>query len=318
MENLDFDRKRDFGALIEDAFKFGLKFVGPMLKFLLIFVGPLVVLNAFLIGNFMQGYMQMIQGAILGGGASDPTQILEMMSGLFGWRFFVGAIVGIIAGVVGFLTVVGFYNHVREHGTEPTMQDMQTAIFGNVGKLIGQYLVVVAAAIVISIVFSIVVGILGGLLGSAGGAIAGILSIAFLVFAIYAGIKLSLGSTVLASTTEGIVESLRTSWAITTGHWWKIFGAFIIIAIALWLLMALVGGAFTAVLAMMGMNPLEGSFFTISSIVTGLLSLVTYPFLYAVPVLMYYSLTPGKAKGGVDDMIDQIGADEFFGDNDTP
>ncbi|MEZ4687137.1 MAG: hypothetical protein R3B47_14030 [Bacteroidia bacterium] len=310
METFDFDRNRDFGALIEDTFKLGLRHIAPLLKYLVIFVGPLMVLNAFLMGAWMQGYMAMVQ-EVMAGGMDDPTAVLTQFSGLFGFRFFLGMVVSLVAVAVTYLLVLGYYNYQRENNAEPSMQDIQNAIFSNIGRLIGFYFVF---GLLFSVGFAVLAFIVV-LLASISSALSAILMIGLGVFALYAYVKLALAPIILITEGKGIMDSLRTSWELTTGHWWKLFGGIIIVSLAVGLLVAVVSGAISAILAITGMSPLSSSYLTTSTVISNLISLVGYPFNLGVPILMYYTLRPGRAKGGADDMIDQIGADEFFGDN---
>lgn len=314
METFDFDRSRDFGALIEDAFKTGIKYIAHLLKYLLIFVGPLMVINAFIMGPWLQEYTTLVQEIIpilMSGGSGDVDSIMSMYSSLASWRLLAGMVVGIFSTSFAFLTVLGFYNHVREHNTLPEMQDIQSVIFGNLGKFIGLYIVTGLLIMLFFIAVALVLGIIGSL---GFGTVAGIFGIAAFLFYIYAIFKLILSPVFMVTENQGIIESLRSSWAATTGIWWKVFGGIIIVAMAVGLAVGIVGAVLTSILAIGGMSPLSTSYLTASTVISNLLGLLTYPFVYAVPILLYYSLRPGKAAGGPDDMIDQIGADEFFGE----
>jgi hypothetical protein len=315
METFDFDRKRDFGAIIEDSFKVGIQYLAPMLKYLLIFVAPLVIINALVIGAWLKQYtsaLEELMPVIMSGGGSDIDTIMSIYGNLISWRPFVSMVIGIFTSSIAFLTVLGFYNHVRENNTIPEMQDMQKAIFSNLGRVIGQYLVLGLFIMLGFLAISLVIGIVASL---GLNILTVLLSIAGVLFFIYAIFKLMLAAIFLVTENQGIIESIRSSWSYTTGHWWKLFGGLIIVAMALGIGVSIVALALTSILSIAGMNPLSTSYLTASTVITNLFNLLTYPFIYAVPILLYYSLRPGRAKGAAEDMIDQIGSDEFFGDN---
>ncbi|KEY99875.1 membrane protein, partial [Sphingomonas sp. BHC-A] len=65
---------------------------------------------------------------------------------------------------------------------------------------------------------------------------------------IFASVRLLLLNPVVIDGTEGVMASLRHGWALTRGHFWRLFG----FILALTLLSAIVGGAAQAVFGLVG------------------------------------------------------------------
>ncbi|MFK7970491.1 MAG: hypothetical protein AB8F95_08995 [Bacteroidia bacterium] len=320
MQHFDFDRKRDFGALIEDAFKVNLKYLGGLLKYLLIFVAPLMIASSIILAPLVLDFQTSFGAIAAGGGMDSPQAMLDAFSGLINWRLFLTMAIGLIAGPVGFLIVTGFYNHVREHRTEPDNQWMISFILGNLGKMIGLYLLLGILYFGLIIVF---VFLLSMMVDTSGGSTQGIAAAVGMIFLVmvpffclitFLAVRISLSPIALVTDSEGITESIRTSWKLTKGSFWKIFGAIIVVSMAVGLLIGFVGMAIGAVLLIGGLPADSLGYVTTTQITNNLLNLLSVPFIYSILILMYYSFRPGK--GGMEGMIDEIGADDFFGNND--
>lgn len=311
MENLDFDRKRDFGSLLEDSFKYGFQFLGSLLKYLLIYVGPLVIATGLVLGSWMQEYTQFMQEELMGaiqsgnGGADLAMQIVDQFSG---WRFAVGMVLSAIASILGMLIVAVFFQTYRVENREPTADEMQQGVLSHLGKGLGVYILFILGLIVVVAVLAGIVSLLGG--------IGGIFAFVGYLAVIYIGVRLSLVIPALVSAEMTVMDALKTSWKISPGKFWYIFGGVVIISLALGLLVGLVGLAVASILSLAGISALSTTYHTATQVISGLLGLLSYPFLYGLISLAYFTLKPGQAKGGATDLIDAIGQeDQNEGDN---
>jgi hypothetical protein len=133
---------------------------------------------------------------------------------------------------------------------------------------------VIGRLVVISVLTSIVVGL--GLL-------------VFIVpgLILLAGLVLSSVVVVLEPGT-GPVGAMNRSWALTSGSRWKVFATVFVAALFL-LIPSMVVGVMAAIGTMLGSWSQ-----TVSVVVSGVLQIFAYPFLYVVVTVVYYDLRVRK------------------------
>ena len=75
-----------------------------------------------------------------------------------------------------------------------------------------------------------------------------LLGLAAVIIVFFASIRLVLLNAVVIDTRGGVVESLRRAWALTRGHFWRLFGFLVIVM----LLSTLVGTAAQVIFGLLG------------------------------------------------------------------
>ena len=145
---------------------------------------------------------------LLGGAAAGGllTGLLALLAG--------AVLTGILTAVVG-KAVLGQPLDVREAWATVRPQ---------LGKLVAvSVLIALGAAAVLTVSF-LAAGLLVAL-GGAGFALIGVpLGLAGLLGAVYLGVRLSLAPCALVLERLGVRDSLRRSWTLVKGDWWRVFG----------------------------------------------------------------------------------------------
>ncbi|TAJ49339.1 MAG: hypothetical protein EPO52_03425 [Herbiconiux sp.] len=117
-------------------------------------------------------------------------------------------------------------------GEERKLGELWKAAFKRILPLTG-WLVLIGLALLAAI--AVIVGIvaLGAALGSAGLVISILVSVvlglAFVVGAFWIGTKLALVPSVIVLERRGVFASMRRSWQLTTGHFWRTLGVLVLV-----------------------------------------------------------------------------------------
>ena len=120
--------------------------------------------------------------------------------------------------------------------------------FARLPVLLGVALVVAGFLAGAVIAATLVVTILSLIAKPLGAALGLLLGAGVVAVTIFASVRLLLLNPVVIDGTEGVMASLRHGWALTKGHFWRLFG----FIVALTLLSAIVGGAAQAVFGLVG------------------------------------------------------------------
>jgi hypothetical protein len=141
-------------------------------------------------------------------------------------------------------------------------------------------LVAIAIAVPLALVFFALAGV--STLGRIAFGIA-----VFLVICFVLG-KILLGATILVVEDKGAVESLRRSWTLTTGHWWRVAAILTVLIIVIAVVLLVIGVLAGIVAAMAGRQSIT------SALLVQLLSLfgntLLGPLFSAVSVAILYDL----------------------------
>jgi hypothetical protein len=186
-----------------------------------------------------------------------------------------------------FIVLVGAAVLGRQLDASQTWASLRPRMLGLVGVTLligvgGLLAVVVMVAVIVALAFAIGPwAVLPGLVIGFGGAFA----------LVYAYVKLSLASPALVMEGVGVVESLRRSWALVRGSWWRVLGILILSAIITSLLTTVVTIPITLV-ATLATGVSESLVPTVlaSGVATLVAGIVTLPFSAAVTGLLYIDL----------------------------
>jgi len=114
--------------------------------------------------------------------------------------------------------------------------------------LLGTALAVVVALLAVAIVGMIIVVAISFVAKAASAALAMLLGIGLGAVMLFASVRLLLLNPVVIDGSEGVAASLRHSWALTRGHFWRLFGFILVLT----LLSAIVGSAAQVIFGLIG------------------------------------------------------------------
>lgn len=160
---------------------------------------------------------------------------------------------------------------------------------------LGWVVVVVAITVLAVLLVSGIVAALGDAAPAVAVMVVLLIVLGAVVGAAFFAVRLTLSAPALMLERTGVLASLRRSWSLTRGHFWRIFGALalavIIVSVISYALMiplslgmAFVGDDMTAIVATM----------IVSTVVSVLISALTTPFLAAVLALVYIDVRMRK------------------------
>jgi hypothetical protein len=99
------------------------------------------------------------------------------------------------------------------------------------GALVLVFLLLMGALMAFGIVFGLVFALFAMLSKLAASVLAGLLFMAGMIFGVLAGVRLMLLNPVLVDGDLGPFDSLRRSWELSRGHFWRLFGFLIVTAL---------------------------------------------------------------------------------------
>lgn len=110
----------------------------------------------------------------------------------------------------------------------------------------------------------------------------------------------------------GPVDSLRRSYRLVSGHWWRTFGLLVVANILVTVIVSLVTAPLQFAIGFgAGVNdptlPFSGGYLAANTIISGVLTAVTVPFLAAVIVAIYFDLRVRKEGYDLERLIAELG-----------
>ena len=156
---------------------------------------------------------------------------------------------------------------------------------GRIGALIGWSLILTGVLLVVIVVVALLLGLIAALGGEAGVAVAVVLGILFglaaVVLSAWISTKLSLVPSILMLERLTIVQSIRRSWSLTNGYFWKTLGTQLLVYVIVQVAAQVVATPVSILAAVGGatINPngdMTASFvlIAVSYVLTGIVSLV--------------------------------------------
>ena len=176
-----------------------------------------------------------------------------------------------------------------------------------VWALIGETLLVQVLTIVITVVLGLIaVAIVAGIgastdFDSAASVVVAALAVLVivvvtLVLAFLVGIRLSLAPAALVLENLGVIESMKRSWSLTRGFFWRILGITLLVQIIVGLISGMVGGVIGLIqlLALAASPDAMGILMAVTAFLTALVQAVVLPFSAAVTALIYIDVRMRK------------------------
>lgn len=120
--------------------------------------------------------------------------------------------------------------------------------FARLPVLLGAGLAILGALLGLFIGILLIAGILSFAAKALGAALAGLLMMALGIVAIFVSVRLMLLNPVVIDGRDGVMASIRHSWALTRGHFWRLLGFLFILTI----LSAIAGAAAQTIFGVIG------------------------------------------------------------------
>ncbi|GAA4288956.1 glycerophosphoryl diester phosphodiesterase membrane domain-containing protein [Georgenia daeguensis] len=261
----------------------------------LLVMGATAVIEAVVLGLLVGGALPLL----------DPTASPESLA-----AFGAGSVLGGLATVAGVyiasivLTAILIISVSQSViGRVATAGEVWANAKGQVWRLVGLTLLLGVGWVVVVVGLAVVAALLGSGAVAAFGESAPVL-VALVIFVLvvaalvgmsFFAVRLTLSAPALMLERTGVIQSLRRSWSLTRGHFWRIFGslalALIIISVISYALMipvtvgmAFIGDEMTALVVTL----------VVSTVLQVLLSALTTPFLAAVLALVYIDVRMRK------------------------
>jgi hypothetical protein len=195
--------------------------------------------------------------------------------------------IGLVLGILGLLGTL-------------TMMTLALRRAGTVGEAIAhsarRLLPVIGATLLLSLAMMVGAGIIAAGAAAAGRAILLVAILLIFIALIFVVIRFLLVNAVAAGENEGPIGILRRSWALTAGHFWRIFGAMVLILIAFLVIMIVVSLISGILIAMLFGMPAPGSLAAlILMLVNGVVS-AGFVVFYSVMIARIYAQLAGDGR----------------------
>ena len=125
---------------------------------------------------------------------------------------------------------------------------------------------------------------------------------------IFLGVKWSLTFAAIVAERAGPFRAMGRSWELTRGHWWRVFGTLLVVAlIALVLYVAVVAGLGGAIATSDDMS--EFTYATLTTALTVILFAILYPLVASIITVIYYDLRVRNEGFDLQLLAQGVGAD---------
>lgn len=298
-ESFSFPQPLGVGELIDRAFRLYRKRFGILLLTAAILLIPYAIISGLTMGSAMVGYIDLIEN--IGSQAPDSPEELFTEMGLpfmsFMGTIFLISILGLLVNGLATLSLTRQEIAGLNDEKMTVMQGLRAGL-NRLGSYIGLIFLGIAAFIGVLLIFGLIVGLFalltsgggGGSDAAIAGGVVGFMCLYFILIlvAIYFAVRWSVVIPVMVEQKLGPIDSLRTSWRLTNGNFWRTF----LFSIVLSILGAIIVSVPAAIISQLGLlllGQLENMFVmqSVSTAVSSLFSVVWIP-LYTTAYLMYY------------------------------
>lgn len=136
----------------------------------------------------------------------------------------------------------------------------------------------------------------------------GISALFLLLPAIFLGVKWSVTFAAIVAERAGPFKAIGRSWELTRGHWWRVFGTLLVVAlISLVLYIAVVAGLGGAIATSDDMS--EVTYATLTTALTVILFAILYPLVASIVTVIYYDLRVRNEGFDLHLLAQGVGAD---------
>lgn len=136
----------------------------------------------------------------------------------------------------------------------------------------------------------------------------GISALFLLLPAIFLSVKWSVTFAAIVAERAGPFKAIGRSWELTRGHWWRVFGTLLVVAlISLVLYIAVVAGLGGAIATSDDMS--EVTYATLTTALTVILFAILYPLVASIVTVIYYDLRVRNEGFDLHLLAQGVGAD---------
>ncbi len=292
-------RKREFGEIINEAFKIIKHNFKAFLLGFMIFVLPTII-----IGSVLLGYLGGSVVKLMAGDIQSLMDFKEIFSGVGLMYFFT-----IIGGILSFLVCYAIFICIEENGGEPVEYSQVQS------KILSMFLPVLTAAIYIFLMLFVPLAIMLGLAFAVHIGLVILVGIISSFILIYLIVPLQYYPFILVRESLSHTEALKRSFELIKDHWWPTFGLYLvasIIASLLSYILVIPGQLIAGILNFSSIDPTEGittSFIwvTVGFFLMNLGSLFCQMYIWVCLLVKYYDLVERKDNTGLRSRIETLG-----------
>jgi len=175
----------------------------------------------------------------------------------------------------------------------------ETVIGSAFGHAARRLLPLLAATLLFAVCATLVVlpliGVAAVSVGSRGFGLAALIFLLLALLGIFVGIRLMLMTPAAAAEPLGPIAIIRRSWQLTSGHFWKLFGFFLLLIVVFFVVFVAVGSVLGVVLTLTAGRPEPGSLAAfLVQLVTGIVQAVWTTY-FVVLIARIYAQLAGDA-----------------------
>ena len=289
-------RPLNVGEILDGAFRSIRANPKVMFGLSLVVMAVLSVIQAIFVGIFVNQAMPFMSSA------ATPEELAAFGLGSSIGYLAASIAISLASVVLTGLLIISVSQSVL--GRVISIHDLWAQAKGQVWRLIGLTvllgLIGLAVAVVVTVVAVLLIGgVAAGGGGNGGAAVAVLLTLLIIfgavVLAVFLAVRLGLAAPALMLERSGVGDSLKRSWALTGGQFWRIFGILALAYIIVGVLNSILLVPLSVIGALAGPSgALSGTLLVVSSVVSVLISALTTPFLSAVLALVYIDVRMRK------------------------
>lgn len=184
--------------------------------------------------------------------SDNPERMAEAMRGMIGPLLAFG-LVAFLLQMTGYGAMIALIGEDR-----PTVGEAIKRGAKSLPTIVGAFLLFIIVYVLLALVLSLLTALLAGLFGAAtgegaAGAVSAVLFFVLFLAVLYVMVRLSLTLPVIVLERDSNpITTMRRSWQLTRPHTWPIFGFYVLLVIAYFVISLLLFGVFGVIAAALG------------------------------------------------------------------
>jgi hypothetical protein len=288
---LEFRKKRDFGDVITDSFRFLGIYAGPYFKTVGIIVGPVAVVAFVLISRHAVNFLTTIYIN------SITSQELPLVISSYGLL--------LIAYLLFYTASYDFIKvTVEKQGVAATIEEVWKAVKKDIFKILGVGLLFIVSLVLFVVVVVMLVSVMGS--------VSSFIFLPLLLYLAYAFIKFTLSMPAAVFDDLNAIDGMHKSWSFVKGNFWATFGiscVLLIIGFCVSLIIRIPIYVVQWTFSQHGVNTInEGwhALMTVVNVIAMIASMAAYILLVIGHSLQYLSIAEVREGKGLLHQIDEL------------